>query len=133
MNNKLLFAIVIVVLFIGIFTLSVTVVNAKGLNLSCFKKQNMTVILKNDANIDVSKKKISEIPQVKIIKIKYRDKEWSKMVNKMDLPKMENPFKNEFTVKMKKNANAEEIYNTIKKMDFVEDVKYPSEMECSEK
>ena len=70
-----------------------------------------------------------KIPHVKIIKIKYRDKEWSKLVNRMDLPNMENPFKNEFTIKVKKKADIDKIYNKIKEMSFVEDVKYLSDLE----
>ena len=99
MNNKVLFSIGIVVLFGCIFTLLATVVNAKGLNILCSEKQNIKVTLKNEADVEKSKDVISRITQIKIIKITYRDKEWSKMVNKYDLPKMENPFKNEFTVK----------------------------------
>ena len=68
--------------------------------------------------------------QIKVINIKYRDKEWSKKVNKYDLPNMENPFKNEFTVKVNKNTNIDEIYNQIKEMDFVEAVKYDSNTKC---
>ena len=127
MNNKLFYIIVLIILFIGIFT---KVVYAKSFNLFCLQKQNMIVTLKNDANIDASKNKILEIPQIKIINIKYRDKEWSKMLNKYDLPKMENPFKNEITIKAKKNANLTEIYNKLKKMDFVEDIKYASDTKC---
>lgn len=127
MSNKVISAVVIVVLFAGIFAAFTTVVNAKGLNLLCSKKQIMTVILKNEAKIDTAKDKILEIPQVKIIKIKYRDEEWSRMVNKMDLPNMQNPFKNEFIIKINKNANIGEIYNTIKEMDFVENVEYNPE------
>lgn len=130
MNNKIFSVVVIAVLLVGIFTVFLTVLNAESSSLFCSKKQNIIVTLKNEANVDKAKEKILEIPQVRIIKIQYRDKEWSKMVNKMDLPKMENPFKNEFTLKTKGNTNMNEIYNKIKTMDFVEDVKYVSDTEC---
>ena len=42
---------------------------------------------------------------------------------------MENPFKNEFTIKVKKKADIDKIYNKIKEMSFVEDVKYLSDLE----
>ena len=132
MNNKLISLIGIAVLFIGIFTVFATVVNAKSLNLLCSKKQKLKIILKNEANIDISKDKISKIPNIKIIKITYRDEEWSRMVNKMDLPKMENPFKNEFIIKMNKKANTDEIYNKIKEMDFVESAGYVFDKKCTE-
>ena len=83
--------------------------------------------------MDIYKKKISKIPQVKITNVQYRDKEWSKMVNKMDLPKMENPFKNEVTLKTKRNADINEIYNKIKEMNFVEDIKIVTNTKCINK
>ena len=128
MNSKLIYSIVI--LLIGIFTIYTAIANAQGLNFLCFKKQNLIVTLKNDADIIKSKEAILKIPQIKVINIKYRDKEWSKKVNKYDLPNMENPFKNEFTVKVNKNTNIDEIYNQIKEMDFVEAVKYDSNTKC---
>ena len=127
MNIKLISSIVIVVLFISIFT---AIANAQGLNFLCFKKQNIIVTLKNDADVNKSKEIISKIPQTKVINIKYRDKEWSKKVNKYDLPNMENPFKNEFTVRVNKNTDINEIYNQIKEMDFVEVIKYDSDKKC---
>ena len=133
MNNKLLSTLIIIILFAGTFILFAKVVYAKGLNFFYTNKNNIIVTLKNDADIEKSKRTISEIPQIKIIKITDRDKEWSKMVNKMDLPNMQNPFKNEFTIHTKKKANINEIYNKLKDMDFVENVKYVSETESLEK
>lgn len=130
MNNKLLSAVAAIVLFTGIFTLFVTVTKAECSNLFCSKKQ-IVVTLKDDANIDIAKDKISKIPKVRIINIQNRDKEWSKMVNKMDLPKMENPFKNEFTIKINRKANIDEISKVIKEMDFVVDVKDVSDTKSS--
>ena len=127
MNNKILSVILIIVLFAGIFT---AVASAKNLNFLCSKKESITVTLKNDAKMDAAKDEISKIPQIKIIDIKYRDKEWSKMVNKMDLPRMENPFKNEFTLMPNKNANIKEISDKINGMDFVEKVEYSTETKC---
>jgi len=121
MSNKLLLTVIIIVLFTGLFT---TVVYAKSSNLLSFKKHKMIITLKDEADINVSKDKISKIHQVKIINIKDRNKEWSKMVNKMDLPNMENPFKNEFIISINKNANINEIYNQIETMDFVENIQY---------
>ena len=131
MNNKLLFAVVTIIILTCIFALSTTLANAKNLDIFSSKKQIMIVTLKNDVNIDVSKDKISQVPQIKIVKIKDRNKEWSNMVNKMDLPKMENPFKNEFIIKTNKRADINEIYNKIKQMDFVEDVEYSSDTKYS--
>lgn len=130
MNNKL---IVIFIFFTVIFAAFITVANAKNFNLLGSNKQNIIVTLKNEADIDKSKGEISKIPQIKIIKITYRDKEWSKMVNKYDLPKMENPFKNEFTVKVNKNANTDEILKKIKEMSFVEKVEFLSDKEKKQK
>ena len=129
MNNKLL----LIILLASIFTVFATVVYAKNSNLLCSKKQKLIVTLKNEAIVNKSRDKILEIPHIKIIKTTYRDKEWSKMVNKMDLPKMENPFKNEFLIKINKKGNADEIYNKINNMDFVESVKFVSNPECAEK
>lgn len=127
MGYKFLSLLVIIVLFVSI--LFITEVNAESINFFCSKKQNLTVILKNEADIDTSKDIISNIPQVKIINIKYRDKEWSKMVNKMDLPNIENPFKNEFIIKTNRKTDISEICKKIKELDFVEDVKYVSQNE----
>ena len=131
MNNKLLLIIGILIMFAGAFTVFITVANAKNLNFLCSKKQNITVTLKNETNIEKAKSKILEIPQIKILKITDRNKEWSKYVNKYDdLPNMQNPFKNEFVVKTNKKANINEIVRKIKEMDFIEDVKYVSDTEC---
>lgn len=127
MNNKLISAVIIGVLFVSISTVFIAVVKAEGLNLLGIKKYNMIITLKNDADADTIKNEILKIPQVKITDIKYRDKEWSKMVNKMDLPNMENPFKNEIFIKTNKKANINDIYNKIKEMDFVEDVDLSSD------
>ena len=127
MNNRLLFLFAIIALFSTIFA-----VFAKGINIEDItKKQEIIITLKNEANIEIPKNKILEIPHVKIISTKYRDKEWSKMVNKYDLPNMENPFKNEFIIKTNKNADITEIYNKIKDMDFVETIEYVFEKENS--
>lgn len=120
MNNKILIGIII--LFIGIFTVSVTVVNANIADFLCPQKQTVTVILTNNADLNKAKANISKIPKIKIVSIQDRNKEWSDMVNKMDLPKMDNPFKNEMVIKINKNANTDEITKTIKSMDFVESI-----------
>ena len=133
MNNKLLYAIIIFILSAGMFTVFATVVQAESFNLFGSNKQTIKVILKNETKINEAKDKISEISKIKIIKIQDRNKEWSRMVNKMDLPNMENPFKNEFTVKLKRNANISEICNQIKKMDFVENIIYADESENDNK
>ena len=130
MNSKLISAVIIGVLFASVFTVFITIVKAEGLNLLCIQKYNMVVTLKNEADVDAVKNKILKIPKVKITDIKYRDKEWSRMVNKMDLPKMENPFKNEIYIKTNKNADINEIYNKIKEIDFVKDVDFASDKEC---
>ena len=131
MNNKMLLIIVMLIMFISAFIVFITVANAKNLNFLCPKKQNITVILKNETNLEKAKAKILEIPQIKILKITDRNKEWSKYVNKYDdLPNIQNPFKNEFVIKTNKKANVNEIFNKIKEMDFIEDVKYVSNTEC---
>ena len=127
MDNKILSVLVIVILLVGIFSVFATVVYAKGSNFLCHKKNDLIIVLKNDANLDKAKFEISKISHVKITKIQDRNKEWSKMVNKMDLPRMENPFKNEVTIKTNKKADLDEIRNKIKEMDFVEDIKNISE------
>ena len=121
MNSKLLYLIFIIVLLTGA-TIFITIAEAENLNLFCSKKQSIIVTLKNEAEIEKSKAAILKIPQVKITKIKYRDEEWSKMVNKMDLPNMENPFKNEFIIKISKNTDTDDILNKMKEMGFVEKV-----------
>ena len=131
MNNKLLLAIVMIMLFAGVFTVFITAVYAKGSNLLCSKNKNLLITLKNEADINKSKDVISKIPRLKIIKITDRNKEWSKMVNKYDLPNMENPFKNEFILKVKKGGNIDDIYNKIKEMSFVENIKYTSDSNCT--
>ena len=131
MNNKLLLIILVIIMFIGAFTVFITVANAKNLNFLCSKKQNITVTLKNETNLEKAKDKILEIPQIKITKITDRNEEWSKHVNKYDdLPNIQNPYKNIFIIKTNKKANVYEILSKIKEMDFVEDVKYVSYEEC---
>ena len=131
MNNKLLLMIVLLFIFVGIFTIFITVANAKSLKFLCSKKQNITVTLKNETNLENAKDKISKIPQIKIVKITDRNEEWSKYINKYDdLPNMQNPFKNEFVLKINKKTDINEIFSKLKEMDFVEDVKYDSDTEC---
>lgn len=133
MSNKLLSAVIIIVLFIGILTIFARVVYAKSSNLLCSKKQDIIVTLRDDADIEKSKEQILKIPQIKITKITDRNKEWSKMVNKYDLPRMENPFKNEFVIKTKRNANIDEIINQLKEMAFIEKAEYVSDADCAKK
>ena len=123
MNIKMMSAVTIIILCICIFA---TVVYAKGSSLFS-KRPNIIVTLKNEADIEKSKTAILQIPQIKIIKTIYRDEEWSRMVNKMDLPKMDNPFKNEFIIRLNKNADKDEIFNKIKDMSFVEKVEDESD------
>lgn len=127
MNNKMLIIITTVIIFVVISTIFTTVAKAKGLNFLCSKNRNIIVALKNEAEIEKAKSAILKIPKIKIIKITYRDKEWSKKVNKYDLPNMENPFKNEFIIYVDKKANIDEVFNKIKAMSFVENVKYASD------
>lgn len=124
MNNKLLFAALIIVLLVGIFAVFATVACAKGTSLFCTKKQILIITLNDSVDMDKAKNIISKIPKIRILKMQYRDKEWSKMVNKMDLPNIDNPFKNEIVINIDKKADINEIYNTIKEIDFVEDIKY---------
>lgn len=132
MNSKLLSKVIIVILLAIVFMIFVIVVNAKSANIFCSKEPNIIITLKNDANVDISRDEILKIPQIKILKIRYRDKEWSKMVNKMDLPNMQNPFKNEIIIKTSKNVDTNEVYNKIEKMDFVDEVKYLLDTKCIE-
>ena len=125
MNKKHLVG--IIVLFLGIFAISATIVNAGIPDVFCLRQQPMTVILKDDADLGLAKEEISKIHQIKIESIQDRNKEWSRMVNKMDLPKMDNPFKNEVVIKISKKADADEISNQIKSLDFVEDIKSEDE------
>ena len=127
MNNKLLSLVTIIVLLAGLFTVFITVANAENLNLLHSKNQYILVTLKNEADIEKAKTKILEIPKIKILKITDRNKEWSKHVNKYDLPNMENPFKNELTIKANKNKDINEVYNQIKEMNFVEKVEFTSD------
>lgn len=133
MNNKSLYTIITIILFLGIFTVFATVVYAKNANFLCSNKQKMVITLKNETDMDSAKKKISKIPKLKIIKIQDRNKEWSRMVNKMDLPNMDNPFKNEITVSLGKKANINGIYSQIKNIDFVENIQDISDKKCTEK
>ena len=127
MKQKIIFALIIISLFTSIFKLFEISVNAQDFKFLSSSKNNIIVILRNDADIEKSKAAVSKIPQVKIIEIKYRDKEWSKKVNKYDLPNMENPFKNRIIIKADKNADIPEIYNKLKKMSFVEKIEYYSD------
>lgn len=132
MDSKLLYKVIVVILLAIVFMIFAIVVNAKSANIFCSKEPNIIITLKNDANVDMSKDEILKIPQIKILKIRYRDKEWSKMVNKMDLPNMQNPFKNEIIIKTSKNVDTNEVYNKIEKMDFVDEVKYLLDTKCIE-
>ena len=134
MNNKLISAVTRGILFVSIFTIFIAVVKAEGLNLLCIQKYNMVVTLKNETNLETAKDIILKIPHIRIIKITDRNKEWSKYVNKYDdLPNIQNPFKNEIFIKTNKDANINEIYNKIKEMDFIEDVKYVPDAGCTNK
>lgn len=133
MNSKLISAITVIVLLVGVLAIFTTIAYAKNSDFLCSKKQIITVTLKDEANVDASKSRILEMPKIKIVNIQYRDKEWSRMVNRMDLPKMENPFKNEITIKTKKNADIEQILKELKEMTFVEKVEYIQSSECTAK
>ena len=122
MNNKLISIMVIIALVVGIFAVSVTVVNANMSGFLPSRNRIMTVVLKDNTDMTKAKDEISRMSKVKIVSVQDRNIEWSRMVNKMDLPKMDNPFKNEIVIKINKNGDMSGICNKIKEMDFVESV-----------
>ena len=118
MNKKILIIIIALIPFI---------IAGSAFSSTINRKKVIVVSLKNEANIEVSKNEVLKIPHVKKITVVYRDEEWSKYVNKYDLPKMENPFKNELIIKTDKPENMENVYNEIQRKDFSEKIRYDSD------
>ena len=118
MNKKILIIIIALIPFI---------IAGSAFSSTINRKKVIVVSLKNEANIEVSKNEVLKIPHVKKITVVYRDEEWSKYVNKYDLPKMENPFKNELIIKTDKPENMENVYNEIQRKDFSEEIRYDSD------
>lgn len=137
MNNKTFSIIFITSLLVGIITIFSARVFADGTDFLCsFQGNNYTlaITLKDNTDIEVSKTEILKISDIKIKKIVYKDKEWSKFVNKYDdLPNMENPFKNEIWIKVNKKANLKEIYEEINKLSFVEGISGATDKSCTTK
>ncbi len=112
---------ILLIIFVILISLIVT---GSAFSSTINRSKVIILTLKNEADIEKSKNEVLKIPHVKKISITYRDKEWSKYVNKYDLPKMENPFKNELIVKVDKKINLEEVFNEVQKKDFSEKVRY---------
>ena len=89
--------------------------------------QVIVVTLKTGTNIETQETEILKIPHVKKIKVKTKEDQWSNYVNKWDLPKMENPFKDTIIIRVDKQKNIEEVFEKVSQKDYVEKADYSTE------
>jgi cell division transport system permease protein len=103
------------------------------LSLSSFadelgKVLEISVYLKNNAQVSVIRERIHEIDHVKSIKLITKEEAWDGLKKELGLQNIENPLPNTLRVRVDKPENITEVFNKIKPMSGVEDMGYANEL-----
>ena len=94
--------------------------------------QVVVVKLKDGRNMETIETEISKMPHVKKVIVKTKEEQWSNYVNKMDLPKMENPFKDTIIIRVDRQKNIKEVFENVSQKDYVDTVNYSTEAKVYE-
>ena len=103
------------------------------LSISSFAKElgkvlEVSVYLKDDTNIDYATKQIEEIEHVTKITLIPKQVSWQSLKKELDLPEINNPLPDTLHVRVDVPANVEPVCETIKKLAYVEDLNYASDL-----
>jgi len=104
-----------------------------ALSVSSFSKElgkalEISVYLRNSANIAEVKNNISQYEHVEKITVVPKEESWSKLKTEMSLPNIENPLPNTLHVKVDKPESLQEVFDNIKQIREVEDMNYAKDL-----
>lgn len=103
------------------------------LSLSTFANElgnvlEISVYLKQGTDYSTVRNRIKEIPHVKNITLKSKEEAWSSLKQELGLHDIANPLPDTIRVKVDKPENIEQVFNTIKPINGVEDMGYAQEL-----
>jgi cell division transport system permease protein len=88
----------------------------------------ISVYLKENTDTNVMKNRVKEIEHVENVTTVPKATSWANLKREMDLPDMENPLPDTLHVKVDKPENIEEVFNSIKQLNSVEDMSYAQDL-----
>ncbi len=103
------------------------------LSVSAFSKEignalEISVYLKNSADIKTVKNEIANLNHVVEIEVIPKEKSWSKLKTEMSLPNIDNPLPNTLHVKVDHTENLQVVFDEIKQVSSVEDMSYAKDL-----
>ena len=104
-----------------------------ALSISAFSKElgsalEISVYLKNHAEVNEVKKEIQQIEHVETITVIPKTESWSKLKTEMSLPNIENPLPDTLHVKVDSPESLQPVFDNIKKIRAVEDMSYAKDL-----
>lgn len=104
-----------------------------ALSISAFSKElgsalEISVYLKNHAEVSEVKKEIQQIEHVETITVIPKTESWSKLKTEMSLPNIENPLPDTLHVKVDSPESLQPAFDNIKKIRAVEDMSYAKDL-----
>lgn len=88
----------------------------------------ISVYLKQNAQVSVVKERISEIKHVKYVKLITKDEAWNGMKQELGLHDISNPLPDTLRVRVDKPDNIPNVLNLIKPISGVEDLGYAKDL-----
>ena len=104
-----------------------------ALSISAFSKElgsalEISVYLKNHAEVREVKKEIQQIEHVETITVIPKTESWSKLKTEMSLPNIENPLPDTLHVKVDSPESLQPVFDNIKEIRAVEDMSYAKDL-----
>ncbi len=104
-----------------------------ALSISAFSKElgsalEISVYLKNHAEVSEVKKEIQQFEHVETITVIPKSESWSKLKTEMSLPNIENPLPDTLHVKVDSPESLQPVFDNIKKIRAVEDMSYAKDL-----
>ena len=104
-----------------------------ALSISSFSKElgkalEISVYLKNSADVEGTKKEFEQIEHVESIRIIPKAESWSKLKNEMSLPNIDNPLPDTLHVKVDNPENIQAVFEKVKQSGAVEDMSYAKDL-----
>lgn len=104
-----------------------------ALSISAFSKElgsalEISVYLKNHAEVNEVKKEIQQIEHVETITVIPKTESWSKLKTEMSLPNIENPLPDTLHVKVDSPESLQPVFDNIKEIRAVEDMSYAKDL-----
>jgi len=104
-----------------------------ALSISSFSKElgsalEISVYLKNSADILEAKQQIQNFEHVQQITIIPKAESWNKLKSEMNLPNIDNPLPDTLHVKVDKPESLQPVFDQIKEIKSVEDMNYAKDL-----